>query len=63
MKRFKKFLSLVLVVILVLGCSSILAYAEDYSHLPKIYVNGIGSRAVYMADDPEKKPVFFEGRA
>lgn len=59
MKRFRKILSLVLTALLIFSCCSVLAHAKDYSHLPKIYVNGIGSRAVYMADDPEKKPVFF----
>ena len=60
MKSLKKCISLVLVLALALICSvSTACAAADYNHLPKIYVNGIGSRAVYMADDPEKTPVFF----
>ena len=60
MKAFKKIISLVLAVLLTVSCcAGIIASAADYDHLPKIYVNGIGTRAVYMADDPEKKPVFF----
>ena len=60
MKLTKKVLSLLLAIILTATCcSGVIASAADYDHLPKIYVDGIGSRAVYMADDPEKKPVFF----
>lgn len=60
MKLTKKIVSLVLAVIIAVSCGSgIIASAAQYNHLPKIYVDGIGSRAVYMADDPEKKPVFF----
>lgn len=60
MKLFKKAASLILAVIMaVTCCSGIIASAADYNHLPKVYVDGIGSRAVYMADDPEKTPVFF----
>lgn len=60
MKTIKKSLSLILAVVLAFSCFALMsAAAADYNHLPKVYVNGIGSRAVYMADDPEKKPVFF----
>lgn len=59
MKAFKKSLSLILAMILVALCFTGTVMAADYNHLPKIYVNGVGSRAVYMADDPEKEPVFF----
>ena len=59
MKTFKKILCLILTVLLATSCLSLAVSAADYDHLPKVYVDGIGSRAVYMADDPEKKPVFF----
>ena len=60
MKLAKKTISLILAIILtVTCCSCLIASAADYDHLPQIYVDGIGSKAVYMADDPEKKPVFF----
>ncbi len=60
MKAFKKCISLILVVIMIATCcSGLIASAADYNHLPKIYVQGVGSRTVYMADDPEKKAVFF----
>ena len=60
MKLFKKAISLILVVLIAASCcAAFVASAADYDHLPKIYVDGIGSRHVYMADDPEKKPVFF----
>lgn len=59
MKTFKKILCLILTVLLATSCLSLAVSAADYGHLPKVYVDGIGSRAVYMADDPEKKPVFF----
>ena len=60
MKTLKKSLCLVLSLIMALTCfAAVTASAADYDHLPKVYVDGIGSRAVYMADDPEKKPVFF----
>ncbi len=57
---FKKTVSLLLAVLIAVSCcTGLVASATDYNHLPKIYVNGIGTRAVYMADDPEKNPVFF----
>lgn len=60
MKSIKKCISLVLVAVMLTLCGiSTVAAEDEYSHLPKIYVDGIGSRAVYMADDPEKTPVFF----
>lgn len=60
MKTLKKCISLILAMILVAACcTGAMASAADYNHLPKIYVNGVGSRPVYMADDPEKNPVFF----
>ena len=60
MKLSKKLLSVLLAMLLVASCcTGLIASAADYNHLPKVYVDGIGSRAVYMADDPEKKPVFF----
>ena len=56
----KKIISLVMAILLIFSCcAGVIASAADYDHLPKVYVDGIGSRAVYMADDPEKKPVFF----
>ena len=60
MKTFRKIFCLLLAVLMISSCCmGIIASAKDYDHLPKIYVNGIGTRAVYMADDPEKTPVFF----
>ncbi len=60
MKSFKRYISLLLaVVMLSLTFVSSAAATQEYDHYPKIYVNGVGSRAVYMADDQEKKPVFF----
>ncbi len=60
MNTLKKCISLILVIVLVAACCTcVIASAVEYNHLPKIYVNGVGSRAVYMADDPDKKPVFF----
>ena len=60
MKLTKKVISLILAVIMAITCcAGVMASAADYNHLPKVYVDGIGSRAVYMADDPEKTPVFF----
>lgn len=60
MNSFKKIICAILTVLLVFSCcTGLFATAADYNHLPKVYVDGIGTRAVYMADDPEKKPVFF----
>ncbi len=60
MKKLNKFISLILVTLMLAICfTGTVASAADYDHLPKIYVNGVGSRPVYMADDPDKKPVFF----
>lgn len=59
MKTFKKSISIILTVILVISSCNCLFASAAQTKYPKIYVNGIGSRAVYMADDPEKEPVFF----
>lgn len=59
MKLFKKAISLLLVALLVFSCCGAFMASANSNHLPKVYVDGIGSRAVYMADDPEKTPVFF----
>lgn len=60
MKTFRKFLSFMLTLLIIASCcTGLMASAADYNHLPKVYVDGIGSRPVYMADDPEKTPVFF----
>lgn len=59
MKTLKKSLSLILALILIASCCSCIFASAAETKLPKIYVNGVGSRAVYMADDPEKTPVFF----
>lgn len=60
MKFFKKAICLILALLLTISCFACLTVsAYDTERTPKIYVNGIGTRAVYMADDPEKKAVFF----
>ncbi len=62
MKHTKKLLSIILAAILLVSCCSALFTAvalEKKDHLPQIYVNGIGSRAVYYTDDPEKKSLFY----
>lgn len=59
MKILKKAVSLILALALTVSCCGIVFASAEEKRLPKIYVNGVGSRAVYMADDPEKTPVFF----
>lgn len=60
MNFYKKIISLIIAVLIAALCfANPYAFAYDSERTPKIYVNGIGTRAVYMADDPEKKPVFF----
>ena len=56
----KKSISFILALLLAVSCfAGVTVYAYDTDRIPKIYVNGIGTRAVYMADDPQKTPVFF----
>lgn len=60
MKVFKKSLSLILALVMLMGCCSAMAFAaRDYDHLPQIYVEGFESKQIYYENDPEKKPLFF----
>lgn len=62
MNRFKKVISLLLVLITAFSCCSVAFAAEtkdDYDHLPQVYVTGYASANIYYEDDPEKKPLFF----
>ncbi len=61
MKSIKKITAILLTIVMLIPCvgSALSAFAEDYSHLPQLYVNGIGSRAVYDINDPEKKSLFY----
>lgn len=57
----KKVIALLVSLIIVIGCSApALAVREkDYDHLPQVYVAGIGSKKVYLKDDPEKNSLFY----
>lgn len=55
----KKFLCIILSVTMLLSCAAPSFAAGTEEHLPQIYVNGIGTRAVYEVDDPDKTPLFF----
>ena len=60
MKNLKKVISIILCVLMIFGTFGFAMASAAYEgeHLPQIYVCGIGSRAVYYADDPEKKSLF-----
>lgn len=55
----KKILCFVLSLMMIFSCVSVSFAAESQEHLPQIYVNGIGTRAVYEVGDPDKTPLFF----
>ncbi len=59
MKMFKKTISLILALILVLSCGTAIAFAADEDNLPLVYVTGFASANIYYENDPEKKPLFF----
>lgn len=53
----KKILCLVISLVMLFGCTSAAFAAE--THLPQIYVSGIGTRAVYEVGDPDKTSLFY----
>ncbi|MBR5437307.1 MAG: alpha/beta hydrolase, partial [Clostridia bacterium] len=55
----KKLLCLILSLVMLLSCSAIAFAAETEDHLPQIYVNGIGSRAIYEVGDESKTSLFY----
>ena len=44
---------------LVFSCVGTAFAASAENHLPQIYVNGIGSRAIYEVNDPDKTSLFY----
>ena len=59
MNTFRKIISFVLVAATLFGIAAVAGSAEEYDHLPQIYVQGFESKDVYYKDDPEKKPLLF----
>jgi len=57
--KMKKILCLVLAFMLLFSCVGTAFAAENGKHLPQIYVNGIGSRAIYEVGDPDKTSLFY----
>ena len=55
----KKLLCIIVSLVMLLSCTAPSFAAGTEEHLPQIYVNGIGTRAVYEVDDPDKTPLFF----
>lgn len=64
----KKILCILLALAMLFSCVSVASAAENVSltiygekvnHLPQVYVNGIGSRAIYEVGDPERKSLFY----
>lgn len=56
----KKFLSVLLVLTMLLSAFPFAVFAaDDYDHLPQIYVEGLDSKPIYYKDDPEKNPLFY----
>ncbi len=55
----KKFLCLILTLMMLFSCTGMSLAAEVEDHLPQIYVMGIGSRAVYEVGDPDKTSLFY----
>lgn len=63
MKKIKKFLSLILAMIMVFSCLTVTAGAitidgEEIDHLPQVYVSGFQSLKIYDENDPEEKSLF-----
>ncbi len=71
MQGFRKFVSVILVSLILFGCFGfVFAGAKvvdpnepleswDYGHLPQIYVQGFESKWVYYKDDPEQNSLLF----
>lgn len=64
MKTFKKFVSLLLTLILVLSCAGTAFAAESstddsYDHFPQIYVTALVSTNIYFEDDPTKTHILW----
>ena len=60
--KMKKFLSLLLVAVMVFACAVPAMAAEtsdNYDHNPQVYVTGFASANIYYENDPDKKPLFY----
>ena len=57
-RKIKKSISLVMALLMLLGCCSSALAADTYDHLPQVYVTGFQSANIYYENDPEKKPLF-----
>ena len=64
----KKVLCLILTLMMAFACTGAAFAADDVTlnikgetvkHLPQVYVNGIGSRAIYEVGDPDKTSLFY----
>lgn len=55
----KKVLCLILALMMIFSFTGTAFAAEAEDHLPQIYVNGIGSRAIYEVGDPDRTSLFY----
>ncbi len=60
MKTLKKSLSIILALIMLLSCTSAVSFAaEEFNHLPQIYIEGFESKQIFHKDDTERKDALF----
>ncbi len=55
----KKVLCLIFSLLMIFSCVGTAFAAEPVDHLPQVYINGIGSRAVYEVGDPDRTSLFY----
>lgn len=55
----KKVLCLMLSLLMIFSCVGTAFAAEQLDHLPQVYINGIGSRAIYEVNDPDRTSLFY----